>query len=1195
MAMDGESYLDLDREIADLKAEIKALSKDTESRMNYALEKISRKSKANLEILKQKVLESIERGKTAKLDSENEILREQLRKEQLLTSIKAEGLNKSTKATLTAANRILSTQLQNATILNSILSEQALRRDKTWQKYTSAQLTNAVNNARLQQEQALNSIKLEQVKRTETIDGLTVLEYQAETEKQQLRLQNEQTISAMQIEGLNQNAKAEKMARAAILAIRLHNVQIETKIKAEQLEREEHAQVLSAQKILDLKLKHEELLTQIREAGLDVYEKAVIRTQVQLDQAQLDHAEAEAAIQTATVNRLKLAQVAVNKQVDDLRTAFEQLQGELLTADLLKGSNAILQRVQNDVVSSEVAYSKKLADLRTSIGKISTVDMVDVVKRDEHGNVQYKTETDKNGVEHTVVETEKVSAAWAFAASAARDAIVDSQLKIQEVQAEINKWNALHSKEFEGTYLAAEGRLRALDAKIKFEKEYGERLLAAGVTSDSQTGQNIKYKTEQEQTRATNKANTEQMMNDIFASGLTIKERLTAFADTRKGASIDKFTGERYDKKSAKQDFQSAKTAAGFSGSYKEFKKDVYKKLNDTAASRDGGKSGKQLLEEYLDAKAAYEGAGEGDDAEALKRAMEDALGNTGLTENEATAAEASEKSKQATVNGWANATAILANIAQKLDGLMDEIALNQAKIDTRLYGSKQNQKLMGSYWKQMSFDLGAAMISPFIRQETLTNNILKVVDMGIARDATQMAMLETLKEKIVTTFNTFDGTMLRLIKIQDNNTTAARMGMEASLTELLNQMYETTQYLTDLAGTVRTHLEEAEALMSGENAVDFEYQVQKWLGSLSSVGMSSTGITSIAEAIGKLAAGDIEGIINGGAGNLMIMAANNANLSISDILADGLDSSEVNVLLNQMVGYMYDLVTESNNNLVVQQQLAKVFGMTASDLRAATNLIYEYNGQSNQMKTLFNKGGTDIYNSMLSTLFNRADSMWKRTSFGEMLQNVWNNVQYSTAAGEVANAPLYLINKTADLLDTFAGGIPIPAISVFGSGVDTKLTVANIIKAIALVGGFTTSLVSMIGSLVTSGGSGFGSGLLKMVGVQGKVTRGADTSKSGTATVYNASVEDTTESATNEGKDSAKEQSVQAKEESSEVSNETINESIVNIYNLLQSVTEGKAALSVKITEQPIGVANDNDHWAWPPSATAVPGMQGV
>lgn len=1087
MAMDRESYLDLDREIAALKDEIKALSKDTESRMNYALEKISRKSLANLEILKQKELESIGRETIAKLDSENEILREQLRNGRLLTSIKAERLNKSTKATLTAAN--------------------------------------------------------------------------------------------------------------AILEISLHNVQIETKIKAEQLKREEHAQVLSAQKILDLKSKHEDLLTQIREAGLDVYEKAVIRTQTQLDQAQWDHAEAEAAIQTATVNRLKLAQAAVNKQVDDLRTAFEQLQSELLTADLLKGSDAILQRVQKDVVSSEGAYSKKLADLRTSIGKISTVDMVDVVKRDEHGNVQYKTETDENGVEHTVVETEKVSAAWAFAASAARDAIVDSQLKIQEVQAEINKWNALHSKEFEGTYLAAEGRLRALDAKIKFEKEYGERLLAAGVTSDSQTGQNIKYKMEQEQTRATNKANTEQMMNDIFASGLTIKERLVALADARRrrGASIDKFTGERYDKKSAKQDFQNAKNVAGFTGLDKEFKKDVYKKLNDTAASQDDGKSGKQLLEEYLEAKAAYEGAGEGDDAKALRRAMEDALGNTGLTENEAAAAEASEKSKQATVNGWANATAILANIAQKLDGLMDEIALNQVKIDTRLYGSKQNQKLMGSYWKQMSFDLGAAMISPFIRQETLTNNILKVVDMGIARDATQMAMLETLKEKIVTTFNTFDGTMLRLIKIQDNNTTAARMGMEASLTELLNQMYETTQYLTDLAGTVRTHLEEAEALMSGENAVDFEYQVQKWLGSLSSVGMSSTGITSIAEALGKLAAGDIEGIINGGAGNLMLMAANNANLSISDILADGLDSSEVNVLLNQMVGYMYDLVTESNNNLVVQQQLAKVFGMTASDLRAATNLIYEYNGQSNQMKTLFNKGGTDIYNSMLSTLFNRADSMWERTSFGEMLQNVWNNVQYSTAAGEVAMAPLYLINKTADLLDTFAGGIPIPAISVFGSGVDTKLTVANIMKAAAMVGGFTTSLVSMIGSMVKSGGSGFGSGLLKMVGVQGKVTRGADTSKSGTATVYNASVEDTTESATNEGKDSAKEQSVQAKEESSGVSNETINESIVNIYNLLQSVTEGKAALSVKITEQPIGVANDNDHWAWPPSATAVPGMQGV
>lgn len=277
--------------------------------------------------------------------------------------------------------------------------------------------------------------------------------------------------------------------------------------------------------------------------------------------------------------------------------------------------------------------------------------------------------------------------------------------------------------------------------------------------------------------------------------------------------------------------------------------------------------------------------------------------------------------------------------------------------------------------------------MSPLVKQETLVNNVLKAVDMGIARDVQQFGMLETIKDKIATTFNTFDSTMLRLMKIQDENTTAARLGMEASLNELLNQMYETTEYLSNLASTVRSQLEEAQALMGGTEAVEFEYQVQKWLGSLSSVGMSSSGVSSIATALGQLASGDISGITSGGASNLLIMAANSANLSLSDILAEGLDSSDTNKLLKAMVEYMSTLVDESNSNLVVQQQLANVFGLTASDLKAATNLTSEYLGKTGYMDSLSSYTGS--YNSMLNKLVNMADSMYARTSLGEMLTNV--------------------------------------------------------------------------------------------------------------------------------------------------------------------------------------------------------------
>lgn len=119
-------------------------------------------------------------------------------------------------------------------------------------------------------------------------------------------------------------------------------------------------------------------------------------------------------------------------------------------------------------------------------------------------------------------------------------------------------------------------------------------------------------------------------------------------------------------------------------------------------------------------------------------------------------------------------------------------------------------------------------MISPFLKEEDLVNNIQTAISKGIAKDAAQIGLLETLKDKIAQTFDAFDTTVRRLVRIQDMNTTAARMGMEASLNAFLNGMYETTEYLSDIAASVRSSLEEAEALMSGDNAVAFEYQVQK-------------------------------------------------------------------------------------------------------------------------------------------------------------------------------------------------------------------------------------------------------------------------------------------------------------------------------------------------------------------------------
>lgn len=102
------------------------------------------------------------------------------------------------------------------------------------------------------------------------------------------------------------------------------------------------------------------------------------------------------------------------------------------------------------------------------------------------------------------------------------------------------------------------------------------------------------------------------------------------------------------------------------------------------------------------------------------------------------------------------------------------------------------------------------------------------MVSSGISYNVEQRAFLATISDKIANTFNATDGTLLRLVRLQQQDSTAARLGMESAMTTFLNNMYETTEYMGSIADGIRSQIEEATALMSADESIGFEYQVQK-------------------------------------------------------------------------------------------------------------------------------------------------------------------------------------------------------------------------------------------------------------------------------------------------------------------------------------------------------------------------------
>ena len=508
------------------------------------------------------------------------------------------------------------------------------------------------------------------------------------------------------------------------------------------------------------------------------------------------------------------------------------------------------------------------------------------------------------------------------------------------------------------------------------------------------------------------------------------------------------------------------------------------------------------------------------------------------------------------------NLTHALADLGKQLDNNIDKIASKQGAIDTRLQGSS------GGEWDDISKKItGMAGVSPLIKQSALADRVSSMVGEGIAFNVLQRATLQEMSEKIATTFSATNSTLLRMVRIQQEDTTAGRLGMESALTAFLNNMYETTEYMTNIAASIKGSLEESMALMSGKEAVEFEYQVQKWLGSLYSVGMSDSSVQKIGGSLGKLAAGQIDGIVGGGEGNLIIMAANNAGLNVSDLLANGLNDDTTNMLLSSMVDYLAKIYDEAGSSKVVQQQFAEVFGLTAADLKAIANLA--------PSTSVITRDGL-TYSGAMGRLNSMANSMGKRTSVGEMLTNMWDNVQYSMAAGIANNPALYGLYKAAGLLDNIAGGIAIPAFSVMGNMVDLHTTVADLMRVGAMSGG----ILSSIGQMAMAGGGGgiTGGGILKAAGITGsgisQVTRGNGSglataggitvSESGTVVgnTDGSAVQDKTMTDAN---DSGNSQLVEATESSDETKLSDVNNSVINIYNLLLDLVEG-SALRVKV-----------------------------
>lgn len=474
---------------------------------------------------------------------------------------------------------------------------------------------------------------------------------------------------------------------------------------------------------------------------------------------------------------------------------------------------------------------------------------------------------------------------------------------------------------------------------------------------------------------------------------------------------------------------------------------------------------------------------------------------------------KAASKEERASVVGQ-----YASNAAKKI-GEFGASAFSEAENILTQYNSSINARLQGT---DKTFNDMAKVVtknlsgSPFVKQTDVLSKINDAVKSGIAYNVELRSYLDVLSEDIISTFNAFDANVTRIVRAQQSDSTLARLGMETKLDQLFNTYFSDSSYLSDMFSSVRGAITDTELTLNRNDATEFEYVLQKWLGSLYSVGVSSSAISSIADAINKLGTGDVNGLAGTPMQSLLAMSASRGGQDYADLLTNGLNASNLNTLMYSMVDYLSEIAESTANNNVVSSAYGEAFGVGIADLRALSNIGDSINDIYGDMLT---------YSEATAEVSRQLGLLSSRFTITEMISNALSNAKYTSAAQIVNNPALYTLYKAVDFIGESTSGVELPTLSIMGNSLEIP-ELTGLIKS-GMMG--ISSAVGIARAAANFMSSMFGITDLSAWGGEDTITRGegfslrATSGSSYSGLVNNGSSDDITDSLVADANNSAK------------------------------------------------------------------------
>ena len=433
--------------------------------------------------------------------------------------------------------------------------------------------------------------------------------------------------------------------------------------------------------------------------------------------------------------------------------------------------------------------------------------------------------------------------------------------------------------------------------------------------------------------------------------------------------------------------------------------------------------------------------------------------------------------------------TKLIENGIKELRGSMTK-SINQAASSIQSYYGKINANLetfddSGLNYDKISDDVQNNLgFSRLIKQTDYLNQIASLTDQGLVEDIEQRALLQTIKDKTLTSFDVANAGLTRLVRLGEQGS-VQQFGLELQLKKLLNsKILGDASYLNSLFDSVTSTIIDAGVAGKGD-ITNFNSTVQTWLGAMYASGLSDNVVSSIASGINALGSGNVNALASDeSTQRLFLLAMDKINMNYADILQQGLSANDTNKLLESIINLLHEISGKTDNNLVLKSSYSNLFNLSVSDLKAIQN-VYENMSAIANSRSIVNES-----EAIAATNYAISTQVAKNTKAFEQFENFFANFNYSFGSNIAENNVGYTAYRIADITYNLADQF-----SQVGGILGKELGKIKNAAAITQLGIGGLSALGLLTTAVSGNHGGFGNASLSNLLGDVKTYSGAKTS----------------------------------------------------------------------------------------------------